>query len=71
MHFRAPTGIGVLLIPWIRLFWRKGLWIKYAGSWVDNEAPIGYKAQRLMLKLFPKQLKYPLTGILKIIGQIF
>tara|TARA_Y100001935_G_scaffold233080_1_gene215209 strand:+ start:85 stop:1236 length:1152 start_codon:yes stop_codon:yes gene_type:complete len=62
LHFRAPTGIGVLFIPWIYLFWSKGLWIKYAGSWVDNEAPIGYKAQRLMLKLFPKTAKISING---------
>lgn len=62
LHFRAPTGIGVLLIPWIRLFWRKGLWIKYAGSWVDNEAPVSYKVQRLMLKLFPKTAKVSING---------
>ena len=62
LHFRAPTGIGVLFIPWICLFWRKGLWIKYAGSWVDNEAPVTYKAQRLMLKLFPKTAKVTING---------
>ena len=62
LHFRAPTGLGVLFLPWIFLFWRKNLWIKYAGSWVDEKAPISYKAQRMLLKNFPKTAKVSING---------
>ena len=28
IHFRAPTGFGVLFLPWLFFFWRKKIWIK-------------------------------------------
>ena len=31
IHFRAPTGFGVLFLPWVYLFWVL-IWVKYAGS---------------------------------------
>ena len=46
IHFRAPTGIGILFLPWIYLFWKKHVWIKYAGSWEDGSSPYTYKLQR-------------------------
>ena len=27
LHFRAPTSIGVLFLPWVLLFWKRGIWI--------------------------------------------
>ena len=62
IHFRAPTGIGVLLLPWIYLFWKKLVWIKYAGSWDDKHSPITYKLQRWYLKQFPKNTKISING---------
>ena len=46
IHFRAPTGFGVLFLPWIYIFWRKKIWIKYGGSWNSNDVPLTYKFQR-------------------------
>ena len=62
IHFRAPTGIGVLLLPWIYLFWNKPVWIKYAGSWQDKFSPITYKLQRWYLKKFPNNSKITING---------
>ena len=62
LHFRAPTSIGVLFLPWVLLFWKRGIWIKYAGSWVDESAPITYKFQRWLLKRFPKRAIITLNG---------
>ncbi len=62
LHFRAPTGIGLMLLPWILLFWKKGIWVKYAGSWIDKRAPISYRLQRYILKLFPKRCKISING---------
>ena len=54
IHFRAPTGFGVLFLPWLYVFWRKKMWIKYGGSWSSNDVPLSYKFQRWVLLHFPK-----------------
>ncbi len=50
-QFRAPTGIGVYLIPYLSLFTKKKGWYKYAGNWVQSNPPFGYRLQRFFLKL--------------------
>ena len=47
---RAPTGIGVYLIPILTLFTKKKGWFKYAGNWSQNNPPFGYAIQRWFLK---------------------
>lgn len=49
-QLRAPTGIGVYLIPYLTLFSRKNGWFKYAGNWNQQDAPLGYAWQRWCLK---------------------
>ncbi len=50
-QFRAPTGIGVFMIPYFILFQRKHKgWFKYAGNWKQQHAPIGYRLQRWLLR---------------------
>lgn len=49
-QFRAPTGIGVFLIPYLIFFRRKDKgWYKYAGNWKQQKAPIGYRFQKWLL----------------------
>lgn len=48
-HFRVPTGIGNFLIPYLSLCCRKPGWFKYAGNWVQKNAPLGYRWQRWWL----------------------
>lgn len=48
-QFRAPTGMGVFLIPYLTLTKKKG-WYKYAGNWLQEQPPLGYRFQRRMLK---------------------
>lgn len=48
-QFRAPTGIGNYLIPWLTVFTNKPGWFKYAGNWVQKNAPPGYRWQRWWL----------------------
>ena len=54
IHFRAPTGFGVLFLPWLYFFWNKKIWIKYGGSWNSNNVPLTFKFQRWLLLHFPK-----------------
>lgn len=49
-QFRAPTGIGVYLIPYLTFFSKKKGWFKYAGNWNQENPPLGYRMQRWMLK---------------------
>jgi len=49
-QFRAPTGIGVYVIPFLSLCNSKPGWFKYAGNWNQENPPLGYGLQRKMLK---------------------
>ncbi len=49
-QFRAPTGIGVFMIPYLTLFIKQPGWYKYAGNWNQKNAPLGYGLQRWFLK---------------------
>ena len=49
-QLRAPTGIGVYLIPILSLFTNKKGWFKYAGNWNQENPPFGYAIQRWFLK---------------------
>lgn len=48
-QFRAPTGMGLYLIPLLTLFTRKAGWFKYAGDWNSRNVPTSYTIQRFML----------------------
>ncbi len=49
-QLRTPTGIGVFLIPYLTFFVKTKGWYKYAGNWKQQNSPLGYRLQRLMLK---------------------
>ncbi|MEO5990514.1 MAG: glycosyltransferase [Ferruginibacter sp.] len=49
-QFRAPTGMGVYVIPFLSLCINKPGWFKYAGNWIQQNPPLGYRFQRWMLK---------------------
>jgi glycosyltransferase involved in cell wall biosynthesis len=49
-QFRAPTGIGVYVIPYVIFFSSKKGWFKYAGNWKQKDAPLAYRFQKWLLK---------------------
>ncbi|WP_204346096.1 glycosyltransferase [Psychroserpens algicola] len=49
-QFRAPTGIGVFVIPYLTVFSSKPGWFKYAGNWNQKHAPLAYRFQKWVLK---------------------
>lgn len=49
-QFRAPTGIGVFVIPYLILFTSKKGWFKYAGNWKQDDAPLAYRFQKWLLE---------------------
>jgi glycosyltransferase involved in cell wall biosynthesis len=54
-QFRAPTGIGNFVIPYLCLCCKKPGWFKYAGNWVQQHAPIGYRWQRWWLSALQRR----------------
>ncbi|WP_242155127.1 glycosyltransferase [Aestuariivivens sediminis] len=48
-QFRAPTGIGVFVIPYLIAFSSKKGWFKYAGNW-GQVRPLSYRFQRWLLR---------------------
>ena len=49
-QLRTPTGIAVFLIPYLTLLTKKKGWYKYAGNWIQENPPLGYRIQRYLLK---------------------
>ena len=54
-QFRAPTSIGVFLIPYLTYFSRAKGWHKYAGNWMQPNMPLSYKIQKWMLENMQKR----------------
>ena len=50
VQFRAPTGIGLYVLPFLRYFSNKKYWVKYAGNWNDPLMPLGNKLQKKWLQ---------------------
>ncbi|MEH1008515.1 glycosyltransferase [Winogradskyella sp. ECml5-4] len=49
-QFRAPTGIGVYVIPYLMFCSFKKGWFKYAGNWNQKNAPLAYRFQKWLLE---------------------
>jgi glycosyltransferase involved in cell wall biosynthesis len=54
-QFRAPTSIGVFIIPFLTLFTNKKGWYKYAGNWAQKKPPLSYAFQRWWLARMQKR----------------
>ena len=52
VQFRAPTGMGIYLLPFLRFYPSNKYWIKYAGNWKDEKMPLGNKLQKKWLQNF-------------------
>lgn len=50
IQFRAPTGMGLFVLPYLKYRSKKPYWVKYAGNWVSDNAPLANKLQRWWLK---------------------
>ena len=50
IQFRAPTGIGLYVLPYLRFINRKPYWVKYAGNWMGERLPLGNRFQKWWLQ---------------------
>ena len=57
-QFRAPTSIGLFVIPYTRWFSKTPGWFKYAGNWEQPNMPWSYRIQKRWLT---RQRKRPVT----------
>ncbi len=55
-QFRAPTTMGVYIIPLLSLYKKKVGWFKYAGNWIQRKPPASYRWQRFWLTNMQKRL---------------
>jgi len=63
IQFRAPTGMGVYVLPYLRWFRNRKYWVKYAGNWMDANMPLGNRFQKFWLKKFiSKTTKVTING---------
>jgi glycosyltransferase involved in cell wall biosynthesis len=49
IQFRAPTGMGLYVLPYLKWFNTKPYWVKYAGNWIDPKMPLGNRLQKQWL----------------------
>jgi glycosyltransferase involved in cell wall biosynthesis len=49
IQFRAPTGMGIYVLPYLKWFNSKPYWVKYAGNWIDPNMPTGNRIQKQWL----------------------
>lgn len=61
-QFRAPTGMGLYVLPYLKLFRSNSYWIKYAGNWIDPEMPLGNRIQKYWLKNIDRKVKVTING---------
>jgi glycosyltransferase involved in cell wall biosynthesis len=54
-QFRAPTSMGLYVIPFLTLFSGKKGWYKYAGNWEHPNPPLSYVLQKYWLLNFQKR----------------
>jgi len=46
IQFRAPTNLGIYVLPYLSYFSSKNRWVKYAGSWGKKDGSVFYRLQR-------------------------
>ena len=66
IQFRAPTGIGLYVLPFLRIFYNSKYWVKYAGNWKDKKMPLGNRLQKKWLQNFTsRHTKITVNGLWK------
>ncbi|MCY7362132.1 MAG: capsular biosynthesis protein, partial [Ignavibacteria bacterium] len=62
IQFRAPTAMGVYVIPYLSFFRKSKLWVKYAGNWNMDNPPLSYKFQKWWLENNFQNSKVTING---------
>ncbi len=62
VQFRAPTAMGIYILPYLSFKKFPEKWIKYAGNWNMINPPISYRFQRWWLKNNLQNSKVTING---------
>lgn len=65
VQFRAPTAMGVYVLPFLKLKNRSRLWVKYAGNWKMDNPPLSYRFQKWWLENNYQGSKVTINGYWK------
>lgn len=65
VQFRAPTAMGIYLLPYLSLRKNPKRWVKYAGNWNMDNPPLSYKFQRWWLNNNFQKSKVTINGYWK------
>lgn len=49
VQFRAPTAMGIYVLPYLSMIRKPKRWVKYAGNWNMENAPLSYSFQKWWL----------------------
>jgi len=61
-QFRAPTSMGLYVLPYLSLMSKPKRWVKYAGNWGQKNPPLSYRIQRWWLKNNFQRSKVTVNG---------
>lgn len=64
VQLRLPTSMGLYLLPLFAFFWSRKFvfWVKYAGNWNQEKAPLSYRFQKWFLKNNFAKCKVTING---------
>ncbi len=62
VQFRAPTAMGLYVLPYLSTKLRPKRWVKYAGNWKMEDPPYSYALQKWMLEKNYLNCKVTING---------
>jgi glycosyltransferase involved in cell wall biosynthesis len=62
VQFRAPTAMGLYVLPYLKIKNKSGLWVKYAGNWKMSNPPFSYSIQKWWLENNIQNSKVTING---------
>lgn len=62
IHFRAPTAMGLYVLPYLSVNRIPKLWVKYAGNWKMENQPLSYSFQKWWLENNIQRSKVTING---------
>ena len=62
IHFRAPTAMGLFVLPYLSVNRIPKLWVKYAGNWRMDNQPLSYSIQKWWLENNIQRSKVTING---------
>lgn len=65
IHFRAPTAMGLYVLPYLSVNRIPKLWVKYAGNWRMENQPLSYSIQKWWLENNIQRSKVTINGYWK------